>query len=748
MSHYIEACRDDERFTARLEAATKEMGGLLLKTSRTRHELDRMAAEVHMRGPLHFYPCNIADCVDLAPSTFAGDRLGPPQVRDDLARNMLSAELAQWARWHLPSLVAPLIEAQVQQRLLSLRDSVDELRVRQAKVEKAAKDATERVHVHRADIHADFAASQEEMQRDLEEHQRGVKRQIAAWSEELRHVREDVLALGQQRVSASDRQEQRISGALQRQQTHVQETLEALEHGLQRWRRAMSRAVQKETQELHAQHRVLENRVAQAQGMLTSTADMAARCTAETRRLMEDAMCRSSEVRVCRRDVNRLEMLVQCSSLQTALLTGGAGSSDSNDSSTAPAAAPVVLNGLTQEMARFSDSLHAMVHRVDGLVRHVRQLEMAVARSTAVSSGQGTYHSSMRGVDEESSYGRSFASTSRPSCSYLSKATGLRGRCASAGEARAPSPLVQNDSIDVAPIHNGAAATKPRTTSVTLVSATQPVGMGSALGGGHYRTAGPEVQLTLTPLMSASPSSTTYHLPASHLSGSSLRFEDEAGDSHSTPVIVSDARPAPDVEGDRVILRSAAAGTGVQQPLERRATAHATPAETVEGDTQLGGVAKLTAGKTVAHGMLLPLAAVDASQNARQDVAPSLTHQYDASSWPAASALSAGNADVTYLVKRPSSFLAGGEAVAVAEDVALKRQSGSDHAERPVVATPCSPVDSYLSDTPAADLYDSKANVASAPKSSTPEIAQYTPAQASDSESERDNRVIARSALD
>ncbi|CBZ30906.1 conserved hypothetical protein [Leishmania mexicana MHOM/GT/2001/U1103] len=727
MSHYIEARRDDERFTARLEEVNREMDGLLLKTSRTRHELDCSAAEVHMGVPLNFHPHNVPGRVHLAPSDPTGGLPGPLPARDDLARNLVLAELSQWSRSHLPSLVARVVEDQVQQQLLSLRDSV-EVRARQAKVEKAARDAAEQVRVHRADMHAAFLAVQEETQRAMEEHQRTVKRQLAAWGEELRRVQEDVLAQKQQNANTGDRQEQRISEALQRQQAHVQETFETLEHELQRWRQTTSRAVHKEAEELRAQHHALGNHVAQIQGMMTSTADMVAHCTAEMQRLMDHAVSRSSEVRVCRRDVNRLEMLVRCYALQTVLPTGGTGSSGANDKSTASSAAPVVLNRLTQEMARFSDSLHAIASRINYLDCDVRQLEMAVARGTTASCGQGSYHGSMRVMDEESLYGRKCSSTRRPSYSHLSNVTELHGHLVSGGFASPPSPFGYNENVNVNPTRSGAAANKFSATCVPPVSSTQPVGAGGAPGRRHSGAAGLGVQPSLTPLMSASPSPATRQLPRSRLSSSNSRFEGEACDSHPMPAVVGEVHSAPNAEAKDVILRSAAVEAGLQPPPQHRATPGGIIlVETGESDTRRVVVAKPTAAKSVVHSRSLPDVSVDASQIVREDALHSLTHQRNVSSC-SASTLSAGNVDATFLVKRPRSSLADSEAVSVAEEDAFLKHSDSDHAESPVVATPHSPVDSYVSDTR--------------------EVAQYTPAQANDSESERDNQVIVRSALD
>ncbi|CAG9582710.1 conserved hypothetical protein [Leishmania major strain Friedlin] len=749
MSSYLAARRDDERFTVRLEEVNKEMDGLLLKTSRTRHELDRSAAEVHMGVPLHFHPCDVAGRVHLAPSDPAGSGPGRLPARDDLARSLVLAELSQWSRSHLPSLVARLVEDQVQQQLLSLRDSAEEVRARQAKVEKAARDAAEQVRAHRADMHAAFSAAREETQRDMEEHQRTVKRQLAAWGEELRRVREDVLTWKQQSTNAGDRQEQRISEALQRQQAHVQEAFETLECEMQRWRQTTSRAVHKEAEELRAQHHALEHLVAQIQGMMTSTADMVAHCAAETQRLMEHAVSRSSEVRVCRRDVNRLEMLVRCSSLQTVLPTASTGSNGVNDNSTASPAASVVLNRLTPEMARFSDSLHAIVARIDGLDRDVRQLEMAVTRGTTASCGQSSYHGSMRVMDEESLYGRNFPSTRRPSYSHLSNATGLRGHPASSGFARMPSLLGCDESANVNPTHSGAAANKTGATCVALVSSAQPVGAGGAPGRGHSGAAGLGAQPSLTPLMSASPPSAMHHPSKSHLSSSSLRFEGDASDSHPMPAVVSESHSAPHAGINEVILRGVAVEAGAQRPPQHRAPPGGIiPVETGESDTWRGVAAKPTAAKSAARSTSLPEVSVDASQILREDALHSLTHQRNVSSRSASSSLSAGNADATFLVQRPCSSLAESDAVSVAEEGALPTHSGANHEESPVVATPHSPVDSYVSDTPAADLDDSKANSASVSKSDTREAARYTPAQANDSESERDNQVIVRSALD
>ncbi|KAG5466938.1 hypothetical protein LSCM1_01115 [Leishmania martiniquensis] len=746
MSYYIDARRDDERFTARLQEVNKELDGLLFKTSRARHELGRTAAEVRMGVPLHFYPRNASGRADLFPSTSADAPLGQPQVRDGLAQSVEPAELSPWVRAHLSSLVAPLVEAQMQQQLLSLRGSMEEVRVRQGKVEKAARDGMEQADVHRADICSAFAAAQEASKRDMEAHQNAVQRQISAYSEELQRLREDVLAVKRQRVIMDDRQEQQVREALRRQQTHMQEVLETLEHDLRRWQQMTSRSVHKEMQELQAQLRTLENHVEQIQEKLRSTSDIAANCMEEVRRLMEDAVGRSSEVRVCRRDVNRLEMLIQCSSLQTAMLTVEAGSSDDKQSGTAPNAT-LVVNGLIQEVARLSDSLHAMAGRVDCLDRHLRQLEVAVARGTSASCGQSTHHGSMRGVDEESLYGRSFASTCRPRYSHLWNATGVRGHRASAGFAGAPSPSAYNDSVNATPIRSGAAEEKVSATGVAFGSATQPVKVRCVPVEGHPAPACPAVSLPRTHPISASSTSTMYHIPTPQL-GCSMRFEDDAGDFNTMPVPVGAARSATGVEDGGAILCSGAAGADVRVPPQDCVPPRVLPPHVAEESvTQSRRVAKPTAANSAARVIPLPDRVADPSPIVREDAVHSLARPRGASLCCASSTLSAAGAKARHLAKGFSSA-AESEAAAVAEEGASLRQGVVDHEERPAVATPGSPVDSYVSDTPAAHSNDSNMTAASALKEGARDAAQYTPAKASDSESERDNQVIARFALD
>ncbi|GET92875.1 hypothetical protein, conserved [Leishmania tarentolae] len=749
MSYYTEAFRDDERFTARLEEMNKEMDALLLKTSRTRHGLDRTAAEVHIGVPLDFHPQDVSGRAHLAPSVPVGDPPGPQHVRDDLTRSLVLAELSHWSNSHLSDIVVRLVEEQVQKQLLNLRNSVEEVCARQRKVEKAMRDAAEQMLVHRTDMHAALTAAQEDMRRDMEEHGRTVKRQLAAWGEELRRAREDVLALKQHSVSTCDWQEQRVTEALQRQQTYVQEMLETLEHDLQRWRQATSRGLHKESEELRAQHHALEHDVAQVQGMVTSTADMVARCTAEMQRLMEDSVSRSSEVRVCRRDVNRLEMLVECSSIQTALPTDGTGNGVTNDNSTASSTTPIVLNKLPHAMARFSDSLHAILGRIDGLDRHVQQLEMAVARTATVSGGQSPCRGNMRLMDEESPYGRTFASTRHPSDNHLSNAMGVRGHMASGGFARTPSLLSYNDSGNLNPIHSDAAA-KSSPTSAPLVTSRKSVDVGGASGRGHSSAAGLGIQPSLTPPMSASPPSATSYLPRSHFgsSSSSVGFHNDAGDSHSMPVVMGEGHTVPDAEGTEVILRSGAAEAGAQRPPEHRPPPRIIPVETVRRRSQPDGVARPTVVKSAVHSTSLSDVSVDASQIVREDALHSLTHQCNVSSCSASSAPSAGNADAAFTCKNRCSSLDNSETVSVAEEGALPKHNSANDEAHPVTAVPHSPVDSYVSDTPAADLDDSKADSGIMSDRDIPEPAQYTPAQGNDSESERDNQVIVRSALD
>ncbi|KAG5492776.1 hypothetical protein JKF63_01356 [Porcisia hertigi] len=741
MFDYLETRRDDEHFAVRLEEAKKEMDTLLLKTSRT-------VAEVRMGVPLHFYPSAVPGRVEPVTPTSPGDPLRPPQTQTDLARSVASAELSQWTRSHLPGLIASLVEAQVQQHLTNLRESVEELRVREAKIEKAAKDVAEQVRVHRLDMHTAFAAAQSEMQRAMEEHQRGVDRKIEAWAAELRRVQEDVLAQRRQGVSAGDRQERQISEALQRQQAHVQEAIEALEHEFQEWRQKTSRASLKEARGLQAQHRTLENHVAQFQGMLASVADMVTHSTADVRHLMEDAVSRSSEVRLCRRDVNRLEMLVQCSSLHTALLTGGTGPSDAKGNSTPSSVSPALFNHLTQEMARLSDSLYTTVSRIDGLDRQIQHIEMAVAQGVRVGGGQNTNHSRMRGVDDESLYCRSFVSTRRPSSSHLSNATGSHGYRASTGFTSAPSLSEYDDNADVTPTYSSAAENQFTTTSVDQVPTTQPSRVSHAPGRGNASgTSRPRVPLTLS---SSAPTHSTYDLQLSHhLRSGSSNAEGSAVDSQSIPVMVSDSRLERSVVDDEMIRQSAAAGISLRRPQQRGVSLRDPLVETIESDAHQGGVAKPTASKSTLHGMPGFDAAIHSSLRASEYAAHSPAERYVAASLSASLSLATSGLDATRLAETPSPPIADSEGAAVAGEGSVKNRKGSsDHRERSIVEAANSPEDSYVSDAPAADLDDSAVKSADPFRRETWRTAQYTPAKGSDSESERENLAMARSALD
>ncbi|KAK7201250.1 hypothetical protein NESM_000186600 [Novymonas esmeraldas] len=733
MSHFLEARRDDELFAARLRVVNEETDALLLRTSRTRRELDRTSAEARMGVPLHFFPHDVAGRVEAATSV-AGPR-EPQQLRDDLARSVVSAELAQWVRGHLPGLVAPLVEAQVQQQLQKLRDAVEEVRCRQAEVEKASRDAAEQVRAHRRDMNAAFAAAQGEAQRDMQEHQRSVERQLATWGEELRRVREDVHALKRHSGSTSEQQEQRITDALQRQHIHVQETLENLGYELQRWRQTTAREARRETQELQAQFGTLEDQLAQALGTLTSTAEMASDCAVDIRRLMEDAVGRSSETRLCRRDVNRLEMLVQCAALQTVSFAGaaGAGAGAGGGSS----AAALVLNGVSQEMARLSDALHSVVGRVDGIDRHLRQLEATVARGMVLSGGgggQSSHHGSARCMDEDSSYGRSLPSTRRPSQSHLSHSTALRSQRVSTGVFNSRSPSAQGEGdVDVddgaIPLHSSGAAA-----AAAISSGTAPIFLRSAAqaGGADGAHEGSRVAL--------------------------LAADANADDDpRTTPVeMTSDWRIAAG--------RGGAAGATTARPRQRRSPPRVIP-------VRLGGAA--IAGDSVATVPSAAAAPLWGSRidNAASAVPPVAAASSSSSSTSAASALSpaqgvrvasepADAANGVSATTNTSTASAAArrrsaeEAAATAESSHLRLEAS---ATLPAVATRVSPVDSYVSDsppdsyvsdTPAANIRGSLSASASASGGRLGEAARYTPAQGSDSESERDNLVIARSALD
>ncbi|KAL7701937.1 hypothetical protein NQL31_000234 [Lotmaria passim] len=771
MAHYLDVKHDDEVFAARLQEVNREMDTLLNKTSRTRHEMDRSAAEVRMGVPLSYSTTGEGIRRSSTSPSFLygvdGVTGSSSALRDDLTRSVVSAELTQWIHTHLPTLVAPLVEAQVQRHLHQLRDTVADVRARQTEVEESLKEVKEQLRMHRRDMQAGLAAIQRGVQCDMADHQRLIDGRLSAWREEVQQAKDDVHTLQMQSRTEAERVDRRLDEALQRRERHVQDTLDNLDHDLQQWRLALQHDVEKDVQSSHAQHDALEEHVAQLQGALSSTTHMASRCTAELQRLMEDSVDRASEVRLCRRDVNRLEMLVQCSALHTvtkkeAAVCLAAKSGKDGDKKTSAAAKDDTSNAhalssvvaLAEEVAHVNEKVQAVVSRMDCLDRQVRQLDVALARGAAAAiASRGSFFDSVRDGGDESLFNRSAASTRRPSISQFSSLPTSRGVVGNARPFSSTNSSPDYDSTTSRSVATDLQGRHEGTGSAFLIPAAQPVDITRRhRGEAAVMQAGPEPYAV-------------YHPPTSHLSNSSLPFEDDAEDPKPMPIVISDGSSAPGTMTSGMVSakRWAAGSREGSSPPQRRAPPRVIPVETpTGGEAGTADAAAKTSSSLSASPAKAPAMATSSSKSS--SMSPPVSNHSERSSDSRDGHAEDGKDEGHGGSPSAFSLSRYGESSAVGRGgsgPASRRGSRTDDGgggDGQALASSSSPVDSYVSDTPAAaaaaasspeDSYVSDTPPAGkAPASSPDRFGRYTPAPASDSEGERDNEVISRSALD
>ncbi|KPI83001.1 hypothetical protein ABL78_7982 [Leptomonas seymouri] len=783
MTHYMDVKHDDELFAARLLEVNREMDTLLHKTSRTRHAMDQAATEVRMGVPLHFYAKeegsragSAAQVLNPLYQTAAVDDGGVIHhtLREDLTRGVVSAELKQWMHTHLPTLVAPLVDAQVQRHLQQLRNEVEDVQSRQTEVEQILKETTEQLRAHRRDMQAGLASMQRGVQRDADEHQRIVESRLNAWREEVQRIKDEMGALREQRRSETEQVDRRLDESLQRRQQQVQDTFADLEHELRQWRQALQRDIEQEAQAVRVKHDSLERHVAQLQGALSSTTNMSTRCTAELQRMMETAVARSSEVRRCRLDVNRLEMLVQCTALQTTMnskvpCSGAADSvrlakNNSKVKHSSPqyggesscAALPVVVS-LAQEVAHVNDKMQTVVTRIDGLYWQVRQLDAAFAREMASAVPRSSLLDNIRDVTEESLFSRSSASTLRPNNTQLSNVlTGPN----SIGDTRHV-PSTTSSTLHDSSINRNV-ATAPHdsfdgNSSPSANFAAQPVGAAlkqpshaaspSTSHGSLHRVDSVTMRARPEPYAAS-------HPPTAHIGTSSLHFEDDTKDPYPMP-IVNNGRSTPGVMPSRTVASRGFAGAREgSSPPQRRAPPRVIPVElsappSLAIEKQAAASGTSFGASSASHALSskpIPTAvarAIDSSNVSSNAVISEEDSNGENRSHT-------GNAE--QLEDPPSASTSGlyGElhtARSIA-DQEVRRGGGDDRVtatnpgETSTVTTnsSTSPSDSYVSDTPVA--------AEETPVRSPDQFGRYIPAPTSDSEEERDNAIIFRSALD
>lgn len=411
---------DDEVFTTRVREVNQEMDQLLKRTTQSGQQLSRAAAEVRIGVASGFY----GPAYDRSSITASVDPIPPPR-RDDLARSVVSAELSQWAQIHLPSLVEQLVDARVEKQLRTYHGEVKVVQHRLMEAERTVQEMAESAKEHRQGVDSAVAAQERatrvahrRMQEEIHSREQHLSLEVALAKESVEEIRSSAAA-------AVHRTERIVSEAVQRQKSAAEDSLLHLEEELRRWKTAVKQLFENDIESLGQAHGELEKQVAAIQGVQCSISEVVTQCSIDLQRLMADAVERSSEVRSCIRNVNRVELLLDYTVPGAFRAEQPSPSNTASERNANPDGGTHVL---THQVVENRERIFSMMRRVDGLERMVRQLELALLRSGGGMGwgGRASLYGSVRGdAYSESSFSRTPMSTRRPSFSQGSTLAGM-----------------------------------------------------------------------------------------------------------------------------------------------------------------------------------------------------------------------------------------------------------------------------------------------------------------------------------
>ncbi|EKF31737.1 hypothetical protein MOQ_004421 [Trypanosoma cruzi marinkellei] len=145
----------------------------------------------------------------------------------------------------------------------------------------------------------------ENLSREMEVHVKGI-------TSEQNHLRDAVFALQNEARIEQQRGDRRVDELVRRHHDLVRNSLLELDSHVFGLRDELEQMVRAQARKTSEECDVIHQHVARLRGALEATNDTTTQWVTELRGLMEENISSRSEMRLCRRDINRLEMLLQC----------------------------------------------------------------------------------------------------------------------------------------------------------------------------------------------------------------------------------------------------------------------------------------------------------------------------------------------------------------------------------------------------------------------------------------------------
>ncbi|CCW61437.1 unnamed protein product [Phytomonas sp. EM1] len=300
---YSNLQKDDDCFNARLQEINREIQDILVKTTQQREDY---------LGP----SCVSPQLRQTIKSDLQGIAGPPADVPATTPSNLFYESLAakqilQCTEDQLRALLEPLIEAKVHQMLKVLVGKLERTRDHQEETKASVVALSEEYQEQRRVLQTTLASFKhqasrfQQLQADFKDHEQCCHEQLTA-------INDTLSAFNGKTQLSEQRTARRLDELARHHHETIRNSLIDMENHVLQWKGELEGVVHRQVSDWRVWSDELEAHLARSQGVLSSVAEIVNKHTVDLRDLMETELEKRSEVRSCRRDVNRLEMLLRC----------------------------------------------------------------------------------------------------------------------------------------------------------------------------------------------------------------------------------------------------------------------------------------------------------------------------------------------------------------------------------------------------------------------------------------------------
>ncbi|CCW68877.1 unnamed protein product [Phytomonas sp. Hart1] len=295
--------KDDDCFNLRLQEISREIEVILVKTAQQREDLLGRSQASPLR---HVIEGNLQDISgpavaipEMIPSNLFNEGVAVKQQQKQFTENQLLA------------LLEPLVETKVHQILQGFIGKVERTQNQQEETENSMIALSEDYREQRRMMQNSLTLFKHQTSR-LQHFETDFKDHEQRCQERLTLINDSLGALNEKSQLSEQRAVRRLDELVKNHHETVLHSLTDMETHVHQWKGDVESLVYRQVSDWRLWSDELEAHVARLQGVLGSVAETVNKHTVDLRNLMETVLEKHSEIRSCRRDVNRLEMLIHC----------------------------------------------------------------------------------------------------------------------------------------------------------------------------------------------------------------------------------------------------------------------------------------------------------------------------------------------------------------------------------------------------------------------------------------------------